>query len=476
MKNGFRHFAFALSALHGLVPGLAQEPHAGPPGQDAVIAAARRIVDSYVEMGWFSGTVLLAREGQPILQTSFGLANRAAGTPNGEHTRYNLGSIVKHFTAVLVLQQVEKGTIDLEDRLEKFDLGFPQETAKRVSVQHLLHHRSGFPDIFTAEYREDPLAFDTMEERLGLHRDAALLFEPGSEYRYSNYGYIVLGAILEKLTGQPFAALLRQYIFDPLDMEDSVYPYRADSENQSLRYTFNHAGDQVFVGVTEHHGPDGGIEATAADVLAFYRALFYSEKLLSRQNGPARDFFGFEGKHWGAFGGGTGVSAAVEMDLQNDYQIVVLANTDHLVAEEISGRIFSFIETGRHKPPRLPPSTYAWTRYLEMGPDAFRSDFLSLYEADGYTQFIGRTLNELGMSLLQTEEWDGAFDIFDMLTGLFPEAPQVYDSLAFAFLDKGEPARAAEVFRRALALDPDFASDYSSDNYGTGSSPRPLRR
>jgi CubicO group peptidase (beta-lactamase class C family) len=76
-------------------------------------------------MGWFSGTVLLAREGRPILKASFGLSDREAGTPNRANTKYNLGSIVKHFTAVLVLQQVEKGAIDLEDRLDQFDLGFP---------------------------------------------------------------------------------------------------------------------------------------------------------------------------------------------------------------------------------------------------------------------------------------------------------------------------------------------------------------
>jgi CubicO group peptidase (beta-lactamase class C family) len=306
MKNAMRHFALALSAFHSFVPLSAQEPRAGLPGQDAVVAAARSIAESYAEMGWFSGTLLLARGGRPILQTSFGLSDREDGTPNGEKTRYNLGSIVKHFTAVLVFQQVEKGAIDLEDRLEQFGLGFPEETAARVSVQHLLRHRSGFPDVFTAEYREDPLAFDTMAKRLGLLRDLPLLSAPGSEYRYSNYGYIVLGAILEKVTGQPFAALLREHIFDPLGMEDSVYPYRADSENQSLRYTFNHAGEQVFVGVTEHHGPDGGIEATAADVLTFYRALFYSDNLLSRQDDAARGFFAFDGKHWGAYGDGAG--------------------------------------------------------------------------------------------------------------------------------------------------------------------------
>ena len=75
-----------------------------------------------------------------------------------------------------------------------------------------------------------------------------MLFEPGTERRYSNYGYIVLGAILQKATGQSFASLLQENIFDRLKLEDSVYPYRNDTPNQSLRYTFNYAGEQAFVG------------------------------------------------------------------------------------------------------------------------------------------------------------------------------------------------------------------------------------
>jgi len=432
----------------------------------SIVAAARAIVDAYSELGWFSGSVLLAEHGEPILTMSVGMANREAQTPNSDETRYNLGSIMKHFTAVLILQQVEAGAISLDDRLERFDLGFPPETAGRVTVRHLLHHRSGFPDVFTAEYREDPLAFDTISAKLRLLQDSALLFEPGSDYRYSNYGYVVLGAILEKSTGMPFAAVLRERIFDPLGLDDSVYPYQADAAKQSLRYTFNHAGEQVFVGVTEHHGPDGGIEATTADVLSFYRALFYSNQLLSHENGVSSEYFAPRGDHWSAFGGGVGVSSAVELDLASDYQIVVLANTDQLVAEEITGRIYSYIQSGSYDPIVLPPQVYAWQTYQAMGPGAFAAGFRDRYASAGYARFVGRTINELGMSLLDAEQWDDAFILFGTLAGWFPDAPQVYDSLAYALWRRGEVERAQATFRKALALQPEFSSDYSSNDYG----------
>lgn len=92
---------------------------------------------------------------------------------------------------------------------------------------------------------------------------------------------------------------------------------------------------------------------------------------------------------------------------------------------------------------------------------------MTRYESDGYAQFIGRTLNELGMSLLNAEKWDDAFEIFGTLARLFAEAPQVYDSLAYAYLRKGDTTQAAQVLAKALALQSDFSSNYSSNNYGT---------
>ncbi len=466
MKNIVKYFVSTVMIISWLTPVFAEKRETATQDQAAIIAEARVIAEAYSELGWFTGSVLLARDGHPIYQASFGMADRKAATPNRQNTKYNLGSIMKHYTAVLVLQQVENGAIELDDKLEVFDLGFAPDAASKISVRHLLHHRSGFADIFTAEYRENQLAFDTIAKRLELLKDAPLLFEPGSEHHYSNYGYVVLGAILEKVTGKSFATLLQQNIFDRLELVDSIYPYRADSANQSLRYTFNYAGEQVLVGVTEHHGPDGGIEATAADVLTFYRAVFHSDKLLSPQKDTIREYFSTDGKHWGAFGGGAGVSAAAELDLSNNYEIIVLANSDNLVAERVSGRIYSYIQTGSYDPVTLPPHVYAWKRYQEMGAETFKSDFAARYKSDGYTQFIGRTLNELGMSLLKASKWNEALDIFYTLAGLFPDAPQVYDSLAFAFLSQGDTEKAAQIFRKAIALKPDFSSDYNSDNYG----------
>lgn len=461
------YITLAISTVFGSIIPVPSEAGRTPQDRASIVAEAQMIVESYAELGWFSGSVLLAEDGQVIYQSNEGMTNREVAAPNHQDTKYNLGSIMKHYTAVLVLQQVESGSVSLDDKLENFNLGFPADAADSITIRHLLNHRSGFADIFTAEYRENQLDFDTIDKKVSLLRYAPLLSEPGSEYHYSNYGYVVLGAILEKVTDDSFGTLLQKNIFGPLQLDDSEYPYRAGATNQSLRYTFNYAGEQVFVGVTEHHSPDGGIESTTVNVLSFYRALFYSDKLLSHKNDTIREYFSVDGEHWAAFGGGAGVSAAVELDLKNNFQIVVLSNTDQLVAEEISGRIYSYIQSGSYDPIALPPHVYAWDKYQEMGADAFKSNFTARYKSDGYTQFVGRTLNELGMSLLNAEKWDDAFEIFGTLAGLFPEAPQVYDSLAYAYFRKGDTRQAAQAFGKALALQSDFSSNYSSNNYGT---------
>jgi len=475
MKYFYRNFsailllAYAFSPILFVSTAFAKESVAPAINQAHLVSVAKRITTAYSDLGWFNGTILVAKNGKPIFEASYGLADREDSIPNQLDTKYNLGSIMKHYTAVLVLQKVEDGTLSLDDTLETFRLGFPQNIAGRITVRQLLHHRSGFADIFTADYRENQLAFDTIDKKLTLLKNAPLIAEPDSKFHYSNYGYVVLGAILEKATGQSFESLLKRNIFNKLGLQNSVYPYNTATTNQSLRYTFNHAGEQKLVGVTEHHSPDGGIEATVSDVLAFYRALFYSDRLLSSQQQTIREYFAIDGKHWAAFGGGAGVSTAVELDLENSYQIVVLANSDNLVAELISGRIYSYIKSGSYENIALPPHTYAWKKYKEMPLSSFKADFGAVYKADGYTQFLGRTLNELGMALVNNQQWAEAFDIFNTLVAAYPGAPQVYDSLAFASFQKGDTKQAALTFKKALAIQADFSSDYKADNYGTNS-------
>lgn len=424
------------------------------------------IAMQYQQMGWFSGGLLITKDNEVVFASSYGFQNTEERIKNSTQSRFNLGSIMKDFTKVLILQQVEAGKLKLSDKLVAFELGFKQPDADKITIEHLLNHSAGFADIFVAEYRQNQLAFDTLDKKIKILIESPLLFTPGTDRKYSNYGYVVLGVILEKVTGKSFEALLKNNIFNRVEMTSTTFRPVNSHENQSIRYTYQHNGKLRKVGVTEHPSPDGGIESTVVDVQRFYRALFYSNKLLKNSDAINRQLFAMDDSHWGAYGGGQGVSAAVEVDLDTGYEIVVLANTDHLVAERISGRIYSYIKNGKYQPIRQLEKNFAFEYYQSKGKQQFYKHFKQVYNDSGYSRFIGRIINEAGMELLNTKSWTEAFDMFEYLVSLFPNAPQVYDSLAFAYLSKGDREAAKSTFSKSLTIDASFKSDYVSDNYG----------
>jgi CubicO group peptidase (beta-lactamase class C family) len=427
---------------------------------------ADSIAMQYQQMGWFSGALLITKDNEVEFASSYGFQNVEEKIKNSIQSRFNLGSIMKDFTKVLILQQVEAGKLKLSDKLVTFELGFKQPDADKITIEHLLNHSAGFADIFVAEYRQNQLAYDTLDKKLKLLIDSPLLFEPGTDHKYSNYGYVVLGVVLEKVTGKPFEELLKNNIFSRVEMPSTTVRPDSSHEYQSTRYTYQYNGNLRKAGVTEHPSPDGGIESTVVDVQRFYRALFYSDKLLKNSDAINRHLFEMDGSHWGAYGGGLGVSAAVEVDFDTGYEIVVLANTDHLVAERISGRIHSYIKNGEYQPVKQLEKNFAFEYYQSKGKQQFYKNFKQIYNDNGYSRFIGRTINELGMELINTKSRTEAFDMFEYLVSLFPNAPQAYDSLAFAYLSIGDSEAAKSTFSKSLSIDGSFKSDYVSDNYG----------
>ncbi len=440
--------------------------HMGKDKSASLAMIGDNIAMQYQQMGWFSGGLLITKDNEVVFASSYGFQNTEERIKNSTQSRFNLGSIMKDFTKVLILQQVEAGKLKLSDKLVAFELGFKQPDADKITIEHLLNHSAGFADIFVAEYRQNQLAFDTLDKKIKILIESPLLFTPGTDRKYSNYGYVVLGVILEKVTGKSFEALLKNNIFNRIEMTSTTFRPVNSHEYQSIRYTYQHNGKLRKVGVTEHPSPDGGIESTVVDVQRFYRALFYSNKLLKNSDAINRQLFAMDDSHWGAYGGGQGVSAAVEVDLDTGYEIVVLANTDHLVAERISGRIYSYIKNGEYQPIRQLEKNFVFEYYQSKGKQQFYKYFKQVYNDSGYSRFIGRIINEAGMELLNTKSWTEAFDMFEYLVSLFPNAPQAYDSLAFAYLSKGDREAAKSTFSKSLTIDASFKSDYVSDNYG----------
>lgn len=181
------------------------------------------LITREAETAEIDGTFLVAKDGQPIALASFGLANREHNVENLPETRYRIASMTKSFTAVLVMQLVEAGEIDLDATFGTYLPDYPAEYKNQITVRHMLANRSGIP-----HYAELPGWRDGKFRSVGSDEDfiaafaaEPLNFEPGSEYRYSNSNYFLLGKILETITGKPYSGVLEERILSPLGMTDT---------------------------------------------------------------------------------------------------------------------------------------------------------------------------------------------------------------------------------------------------------------
>ncbi len=185
---------------------------------------AAALVQSYVDTDRFSGAVLVALDGKPIFRQGFGFANREWGIPNTPETKFRTGSVGKQFAAASVLQLAERGKLGLDDPISKHYAASPPAWSK-ITLRHLLSMRSGIPNFTKIpDFFVNPSKTEhTPEQVIALTRDEPLRFEPGTQYEYSNSGYILIGSVIEKVTGGSYGRYLQENIFRPLGMFGSGY-------------------------------------------------------------------------------------------------------------------------------------------------------------------------------------------------------------------------------------------------------------
>lgn len=183
-----------------------------------------RLMKTYHSYNMFDGAVLVAENGKIVYKEAFGLANREWDIKNTVETKFMIGSISKPITAYLTLIQAQKGLIDINKTIEDYLPEFKDKPAAKVTIKQLLSNTSGMPnydiikDFFTKYSRQSY----SREEYVKLYMDSALVFQPGTKYFYSSWGFFTLGYILERVTGHSFADLLKQDIFDPLKMNNTA--------------------------------------------------------------------------------------------------------------------------------------------------------------------------------------------------------------------------------------------------------------
>jgi CubicO group peptidase (beta-lactamase class C family) len=299
------------------------------------VAAIRPYLDALVQRDLFSGTVLLAKGDKTLFLESYGMANKDFGIPNTADTKYNIGSINKTFTQVALMQLRDEGKVDFSKTLRTYLPDYPSDVADKITLQQILQHSSGLGDIFGPAYAATPKdKLRNLGDYVPLFAQKPLEFEPGSSRRYSNAGYIVLGMVIEKMSGMPYDEYVKTKIFAPLGMNDTgAFDSDAIVPKRATNYT---RGEDGTLRTNIHLRPGrgssaGGGYSTVGDLLRFTRD---ARKILS-----ATSFERFIGANPGVAwaGGGPGVNAVVE--LGGGYTLIVLANYDPPAAEEVGKNI-----------------------------------------------------------------------------------------------------------------------------------------
>lgn len=322
-------------------------------------AAVERRLEEVARAGRFSGVVLVARGDRILHHRAYGEANREKHLANTLETRFHTGSVGKMFTAVAIAQLVEAGKLRYEDTLATALPGFlPDETARKVKIEQILTHTAGLPDVFSSPRRKKGASYDTLAANLELIRGLPLDFEPGARHQYSNGGFAVLAAVVERVSGMPFAEYLRERIYRPAEMV-AADPKRSGALPWAIGYSHRTESDPLGIEPRQANG-DGTGEApvetpgftagylTAQDLHRFFRAL-RSGKLVKPETveklsapaveigGPLKMGLGFyhiamssgttlRGHSGG--GGASGIGAHAEMLWENDLTLIVLGNYD----------------------------------------------------------------------------------------------------------------------------------------------------
>jgi len=314
------------------------------------VTRMEQAIQTHVSAGTFMGTVLVARDGKIVLDKAYGMANIELDVPNTPDTKFRLGSITKQFTAASILLLEERGKLKIDDRVKTYLPDAPMSW-DRITIYNLLTHTSGIPN-FTAmpDYNTIKLSSRSASSAVAAFRDRPLDFGPGEKMSYSNSGYLVLGDIIEKVSGQSYEQFVAANIFAPLGMKDSGYDSNtAIIKHRASGYTKQPDGyvNATYIHMSIPHAA-GALYSTTHDLLKWEQALFagkvVSKASLDRMTTPFKNDYAFgltsrvvkERRVIAHSGGIDGFNTAMAYYPESRTVIIVLSNVNGRVPDQAS--------------------------------------------------------------------------------------------------------------------------------------------
>lgn len=440
-------------------------------------------IQKMVEYNSFTGTALAADNREIIFKKGYSLANREWNIPNDIDTKFRLGSITKQFTAAIILKLREEGKLKLEDKLTDHVKYYRKDTGDKVTIHQLLIHTSGIPsytsipDFFPEVSRKEFTVEDFVKE----YCSGNFEFEPGSQWRYNNSGYYLLGAIIEEITGMTYAEALNHYILDPLGMKDSgfdksaeILPKRAAGyENMFVEYI-----NTPYLNMELPYAA-GSMYSTVEDLYkwdqALYQPGFLTQESLDLFFTPYVEAMGGHyGYGWGitekdingdgevekiiSHGGGiNGFNTLIKRVPGKGQLIVLLNNTGGAPLDFMANQIFNIINDQEPEIPKKGIGLAMFEKYQDDGIDEAINWYNQLKENEMLKAFYTdrSEMNSLGYYLMNNKnDVKAAEKIFELNMTEYPDWFNAYDSYAEVLMKTGNNEKAIEYYKKSVDMNP----------------------
>lgn len=272
------------SVVATLAPTPSPTPLPPTPTPDPRVGATRQAIDAYMtrltNQGFFSGAVMVVRDGKLLLSKGYGMANEAQHIPNTPQTPFRLASVTKQFTAVAILILQNQGKLNIHDPICTYLPECPLAW-QDITIRHLLNHTSGIPDYTMFDsFEHTEMMTTSPNELIARFINEPLVFLPGQGYAYSNSGYVLLGVIIEEASGQTYENFIQTHIFEPLNMTSSGYDHSTGMLQDVATGYITGTQEASFLNVSTLYSA-GALYSTVEDLYRWDQS-FYTEKLLPR--------------------------------------------------------------------------------------------------------------------------------------------------------------------------------------------------
>lgn len=438
-----------------------------------------KLVSAYSEYEQFNGSILVAEKGAVIYKKGFGSANMEWNIPNQPDTKHRLGSITKQFTAMAILQLVQQGKLKLDVPVSTYLPDYPKKNGEQITIHHLLTHTSGTPNLtaFPNFFKDISPNTYSPTELVKNFADSALQFKPGEKFAYSNSGYILLGAIIEKVTGKSYEQVVQENIFTPLKMNNTGYDHHGPLlKNRASGYEKNGRTyvNSNYIDMSVPYAA-GSLYSTVEDLYLWDQAL-YTEKLLPKKYMDMlfakhiQSSKGYYGYGWfmgemligntkekvqttGHGGGIDGFNTLITRIPSEQSLVVILNNTGGAPLHEMTIAINGILHD---KPYEFPQRSLAHSLSDWIAKDGITTAILQYKKVkDSSAYYLDENeMNGAGYQFLQSGKVKEATEVFKLNTEAFPNAWNAFDSYGEALMALGEKKLAVESYRRSVELNP----------------------